>query len=220
MLKVLIADDQKLLRESFKSIIENNSDIKVVGCVKNGQEAYDFCKGFMPDVILMDISMPVCKGTEATKRIKSKYPEIKILILTSSSDKWDIAEAIESGADGYIVKDIGMEELILSIRISAAGLGIVHRDVLNCACFNNKEESVQENRKSKTVKVEGIDIPLTEKELSIIEKIVAGKDNKEIGTMLFLAEGTVKNKITEITSKLHLKDRTQLAVFAIKNNLV
>jgi DNA-binding NarL/FixJ family response regulator len=217
-MNILVADDQKLLRESFKYIIENNSDIKVIGCVGNGKEAYDFCCNFTPDLILMDISMPICNGTEATKLIKEKYPVIKVLILTASSNGDDVSEAICNGADGYIVKDIGTEELILSIKSTAAGLGIIHKNVMNSIPLTKRDPG-KARLGEKSVIISGIRVYLTEKDLKIISLIVDGYDNKQIGSVLFMAEGTVKNKITDIISKLQLKDRTQLAVFALKNKL-
>lgn len=218
MIRIMLADDQKLLRESLKNLIENNSDMKVVASAVNGLEAYELCGTINPDIILMDISMPVCNGIEATKLIKSKYPSIKILILTASNDEEDVVEAIHLGADGYILKDIGTEELILSIKSAFLGLAVLHKDLLNIHSLN-KPVSVRHS-KSKTLKINGIDVSLSERELKIIEMIVEGKDNKEIGASLFIAEGTVKNTITEIISKLQLKHRTQLAVYAVKNHLV
>jgi len=213
MTTVIIAEDQKLLRESFKNIIENNSDIKVIACAINGKEAYNLCKEFKPDVVLMDLYMPICNGTESTKLIKADFPSVKVLILTASNDKTDVANAIINGADGYILKDIGTEELILSIKSTSLGLGIITRDILNPIILNM-------SNKKKNVNIAGINISLTERELKIVSLIVDGKDNKEIGAFLFIAEGTVKNIITEIMSKLQLKDRTQLAVYAVKNGLV
>jgi DNA-binding NarL/FixJ family response regulator len=218
MIRVIIAEDQKLLRESFKNIIENNSDIKVVACATNGNEAYDLCKKYKPNVVLMDLSMPVCNGLEATKLIKSKFPSIKVLILTASNDTNDVTDAISSGADGYILKDISTEELILSIKSASLGLGIITKDILNPIVSNLHKEN--KKTKKKTIAIEGINVSLTERELNIVAMIVDGKDNKEIGAALFIAEGTVKNIITEIISKLQLKDRTQLAVYAVKNGLV
>lgn len=218
MTRVIIAEDQKLLRESFKNIIENNSDIKVVACATNGNEAYDLCKDYKPDVVLMDLSMPVCNGMEATKLIKSKFPSIKVLILTASNDTKDVTDAISSGADGYILKDISTEELILSIKSASLGLGIITKDILNPIVSNLHKEN--KKTKKKTIAIEGINVSLTERELNIVAMIIDGKDNKKIGAALFIAEGTVKNIITEIISKLQLKDRTQLAVYAVKNKLV
>ena len=217
MTTVIIAEDQKLLRESFKNIIENNSDIKVIACATNGKEAYNLCKEFKPDVVLMDLSMPICTGTEATKLIKAKFPSIKVLILTASDDKADVTDAISNGADGYILKDISTEELILSIKSASLGLGIIAKGILSPIILNmSKENKRYENKK---VNIAGINISLTERELKIVSLIVDGNDNKEIGAVLFIAEGTVKNIITEIISKLQLKDRTQLAVYAVKNGL-
>lgn len=218
MTRVIIAEDQKLLRESFKNIIENNSDIKVVACATNGNEAYDLCKEYMPDVVLMDLSMPICNGTEATKLIKSELPSVKVLVLTASNDKSDVTDAISNGADGYILKDISTEELILSIKSTSLGLGIITKDILSPMILNLRKENIK--AKKKIIDINGINISLTERELKIVSMIVDGKDNKEIASSLFIAEGTVKNIITEIISKLSLRDRTQLAVYAVKNGLV
>lgn len=218
MITVIIAEDQKLLRESFKNIIENNSDIKVVACATNGKEAYTLCKEYRPNVVLMDLSMPLCNGTEATKLIKSDFPNIKVLILTASNDKTDVIDAIRNGADGYVLKDIGTEELIISIKSTSLGLGIITKDILSPMVSNLCNENG--NTKNKTIDVSGINISLTIREIKIIAMIVDGNDNKEIGAALFIAEGTVKNSITEIISKLQLKDRTQLAVYAVRNGLV
>lgn len=219
MINILIADDQKLLRESFKHIIENNSDIKVVGSVGNGQEAFDFCTKFLPDVILMDLSMPVCSGTEAIKLIKSKYSKIKILVLTASDDESDVSEALSFGADGYIVKDIGGSELILAIKSIQAGLSVIPSHLLHSIQPGQKNMTNDESKQRK-LNLEGSEIVLSELELKIIQRIVSGNDNKQIAADLFMAEGTIKNKITDLILKLRLKNRTQLAVFALKNNLV
>lgn len=218
MTRVIIAEDQKLLRESFKNIIENNSDIKVVACATNGNEAYDLCKEYMPDVVLMDLSMPICNGTEATKTNKAELPSVKVLVLTASNDKSDVTDAISNGADGYILKDISTEELILSIKSTSLGLGIITKDILSPMILNLRKEN--KKAKKKIIDINGINISLTERELKIVSMIVDGKDNKEIASSLFIAEGTVKNIITEIISKLSLRDRTQLAVYAVKNGLV
>ncbi|HCY36521.1 MAG TPA: DNA-binding response regulator, partial [Candidatus Margulisbacteria bacterium] len=191
----------------------------VVACAANGREAYELCGKFNPDVVLMDISMPECSGTEATRLIKAKFPHIKVLVVTASDDASDVAEAIRNGANGYIVKNISTEELILSIKSTYVGLHIMHKDVFRLDSFNARHKEVR-NLECKKVTIMGIDVIITDRELSIIQMIIEGKDNKEIGASLFIAEGTVKNTITTIISKLQLKDRTQLAVFALKNFLV
>ena len=177
-----------------------------------------YVKNYKPDVVLMDLSMPICNGTESTKLIKSEFPSVKVLILTASNDKADVTDAISNGADGYVLKDISTEELILSIKSTSLGLGIITKDILNPIILNMGKEN--KKSKKKNVNIAGINISLTERELKIVSLIVDGKDNKEIGAFLFIAEGTVKNIITEIISKLQLKDRTQLAVYAVKNGLV
>lgn len=219
MVKVLIADDQKLLRESFKTIIENHGEMNVVACAANGREAYELCGKCNPDVVLMDISMPVCNGTEATKLIKSDYPHVKVLIVTASDDEEDVSEAISNGANGYILKNVGTEELMLAIKSTYHGLQIMHKDVFKPATFNKNPKEPLRTPNNKVI-INDIQVLISDREVEIIRMIVEGKDNKEIGASLFIAEGTVKNTITTIISKLQLKDRTQLAVFAIKNHLV
>ncbi|WP_206762656.1 response regulator transcription factor [Mobilitalea sibirica] len=220
-MKVVIVDDHRLLRDSLKNMIEHNSNIDVVACASDGNEAYKYCEKYKPDVILMDILMPICNGLEATKKIKSKYPDTKILILTASTDDFNLTKALNNGADGYILKDVGKDELILSIESTAKGLGIIHRDFLN-HLKNDKNIDTDETKKelNSTIIVDGIEVALTKQQQQILKMIVKGYNNKQISQELFLAEGTVKNNISEIISKFQLKDRTQLAVFAIKYNLV
>lgn len=199
-------------------IIEKNcDDIEVIDAVTNGREAYERCGSLQPDLILMDISMPECDGIEATKLIKSNYPHVKILVLTSSNDKAIAYEAIRNGADGYIFKDVGKDELLLSIYSTAAGLGIIQKEILQTISVHGKEITpIRDN----LIEINGIDVKLTDRQISIIKMITEGLDNREIGSKLFISDGTVKNIITEIISKLQCKDRTQLAVFALKNHLV
>ena len=214
-MKVLIADDYRLLRDSFKSIIEQNSDIHVVACAENGVQAYQYCEKYMPDLVLMDINMSVCDGLEATKMIKAKFPHIKILILTSSADDFVLSEALYNGADGYILKDIGTEELILSIRSTAIGLSIIQRELLDTIISRKNDSSELRSSEKDEVKT-----TLTKRQHEILQMIVKGFDNKQISQALYIAEGTVKNNITEIISKFRVKDRTQLVIYAIKNNVV
>lgn len=217
IIKLLIADDQKLIRESLKLMIEKNSEMSVIASASDGKEAYELCCRYKPDLVLMDIFMPEYNGLEATKLIKVKFPNVKILVLTSSSDLSDAYEALKNGADGYIFKDIGVKQLILSIQSTIAGLGIIQQEILKTVSENIYDKSPLIN---KSIEIDGINTLLTERQLSIIRMIVDGDNNKQIGEKLFIAEGTVKNIITEIIIKLQLKDRTQLAVFAIKNNLI
>lgn len=217
MINVIIADDQVILRESLKFIIEQDSDIKVVGLAGNGKEAYSLCEKLNPDAVLMDIMMPECDGIEGTKLIKSKYKSIKIIILTTFNDEQNVSEAIKNGADGYMLKDISPDELILAVKSVCKGFSIMHRSTLSTFA-EGKENS---NKKSTaTIKCNELNIKLNKKELETLNLIVEGKSNKEIAKIMFLTEGTVKNTISQMLDKLDLKDRTQLAVFAIKNNIL
>ena len=217
MIKILLADDQKLLRDSFKKIIELYEDMQVIATAKDGQEAIELCKTLIPDIILMDISMPVIDGIEATQIIKKTLPHVKILVLTAAEDREIVNKAIQSGADGFIIKNIGTEELILSIRSVVSGLGIIHGDLLGA--ISDSRQKTSKNQNETSVYIEDAKVSLSERDLSIIQMVVDGMSNQEIALALFMAEGTIKNKITELLSKLNLKDKTQLAVYALKNNL-
>lgn len=215
MIKVVIADDQVILRESLKFIIEQDSEIQVSGCAGNGREALKLCDQLIPNIVLMDIMMPGCDGVEGTKLIKEKYNSIKVLILTTFNDDENISKALKNGADGYILKDIKPDELILAVKSVAKGMSIIHKNAMNSVVKQiNSGASVNKQTEDR------LEVELTEREISIIKLIVDGNNNKEIAAQLFLTEGSVKNIITGTLSKLKLKDRTQLAVFAVKSNLV
>lgn len=131
MIKVLLVDDQAILREGIKRILEQDKDIKVVGCAENGKRALILCQQLMPDVVLMDIEMPICDGVEGTRLIKTKFKNIKVVILTVFNDDDRIQSALSNGADGYILKDIDEEKLILAVKGAAAGLGVMHMSTYN-----------------------------------------------------------------------------------------
>ncbi|HOV26996.1 MAG TPA: response regulator transcription factor [Pseudobacteroides sp.] len=215
MIKVLIIDDQAMLRQSLKFIIEQDPGIKVEATAGNGEDALKLCDQFKPDVVLMDIMMPVCDGIEGTRLIKSKYPNIKVIILTTFNNDENIKNALQNGAAGYLLKDADPEDLILAIKSVAKGMSIIHHDV-----FDNVVKKVSDSEPDKPTAQNNIAIHFTDRELEVIKLIVDGKSNKEIGQELFITEGTVKNIITGILDKAELKDRTQLAVYAIKNRIV
>lgn len=213
-IKVLIADDEKLIREGLKIILNANSDIRVVGISENGEEAIEFCNKEQVDVILMDIRMPVCDGVRATKIIKSGFPGVKILILTTFKDDEYIFDAMKFGANGYILKDTSYDVIIDAIKSVYKGNVVVNPEVaslmvssINKAPSNNLE-SIKDKYK------------LTDRQIEIIVCIGSGLSNKEIAEKQYVTEGTVKNHITEILSKLEMRDRTQIAIFALKNDLV
>ncbi|OPZ20493.1 MAG: Response regulator protein VraR [Firmicutes bacterium ADurb.BinA205] len=208
MIKVIIADDVQILRSGLKAVLSQDSDIKVVGEASNGKEAYELCIRLHPDVVLMDMRMPDHDGGYGTRKIKENFSDIKVLVLTTFDDKETVNKAISSGADGYILKEMDNDKIINSIKAVAGGINVFCDNVFRSI---KKDVVVQQDAKN---------FGLTERETEFIRLICDGCDNKEIAAKLFLAEGTVRNGISRLLEKLELKDRTQLAVFAIKNNIV
>lgn len=215
MIRVVIADDQAVIREGLKFILEQDKDIKVVGCVGNGSEAYALCEEYKPDVILMDVVMPVCDGVEGTRLIKESCSGTKVLILTTFNDDEKIAEALKNGADGYVLKDIDSDELILTIKSINKGLCVMHEDA-----YSHVIKKLQNNPAASSVSEEPDDLGLTDRETEIIKMIVFGKSNREIAAALYMTEGSIRNLISSILLKVNLKSRTQLAVFAVRHNII
>lgn len=207
MIKVLLVDDQSLIREGLSMMLGLSSKITIVGQVCNGQEAVGFLDGEDVDLILMDIRMPIMNGVEATKRIKEKYPKVKVLILTTFNEDEYIFEGLKYGADGYLLKDISSEELIKAIDTVYNGNMLLQPDVAK------KMISALDNRNMDKGRIINDHFKvLTEKEYEIALLIGDGKSNREIAESIYLAEGTVKNNITKILNKLNLRDRTQVAL--------
>jgi DNA-binding NarL/FixJ family response regulator len=213
--KILIADDQSIIRDGLKLILEMEEDLEVVGLASNGSEAYELSAKLQPDLVLMDIRMPKCDGVLGTKMICDEFPSTKVIILTSFLDDNYIFEALRNGAKGYLLKDVESDELANSIRAVIRGGVLIHPEVaakmvmgLNSDSNKPKPEP-QKNFQS-----------LTPREIEITRLIGLGKANREIAKELFLSEGTVKNHITNILSKLLLRDRTQIALFASQNDLI
>lgn len=206
-LKVLIVDDEALIRESLKMILELEEDIEVVGVAKNGQEALEICEVKNTDVVLMDIRMPIMDGVLATKYIKQLNKNIKIIILTTFKDDEYIKQAIKNGAEGYILKSQETDGIIETIRMVYRGISVFEDEVAKCISSMLKTENKKNYR----------DFNLTDREFEILKLIGEGLSNKEIASKLFLSEGTVRNYITELLNKLNLRDRTQLAIFYLKN---
>lgn len=210
MIKVLIVDDSFIFRSGLETILKQDPEIEVLGCAANGKEAFVFCEQMSPDLILMDIRMDVCNGVEGTKLIKEKFKAVKIVMLTTFDDNEYIAQALKNGADGYILKGVNDEDLIMTIKSTMKGLSVFEQRVLS----NVKDQYRNIGSHSK------IDVTLSEREKQLLQEIVDGKTNKEIASNFGLAEGTIKNMISNLLVKFKLNDRTQLAIFAVKNNLV
>ncbi|KGM95715.1 response regulator transcription factor [Clostridium botulinum] len=205
-MKIIIADDDGLIRDSLKLILELQDDIEVVATAENGEEVINFCTQYSPDIVLMDIRMPILDGVLATKEIKNQQKDIKIIILTTFKDDEYIAEAIKNGAEGYILKNQDSDSIIECLRTVYNGNGVFQRDILNslmCMIRNKKTPSNKVN--------------LTEREFEILALIGEGLSNKEISKKVYLSEGTIRNYITNLLQKLQLRDRTQLAIYYLKN---
>lgn len=216
MIKVMVVDDQVLLKQTLLFMLDQDKEITVLDGGENGFEAIDNCKEYRPHVILMDLRMPKMGGLKAMKEIKTLFPTVKIMVLTTFEDDQSIFQSLENGADGYIVKDIKPEELIMAVKSVYNNLYVMHYNVLNVL----KQEilRITEERQKNNDTIEAFD--LSPMEIKIIQQMVNGKSNKEIAQKLNFTEGTVKNKVSRLLLKLDLKDRTQIAVFAIKHNLL
>ena len=215
MIRVLLVDDQDILVEGLRLILGREADIEIIGTANNGRKAYEACKWSRPDVVLMDIKMPEVNGVEATGMIKKDFPEVKIIVLTTFNDDEYIYEALKNGASGYLLKDASPAEIAGAVRTAYKGGALIQPEVA-AKVLDKFSELARGNRKITTdPRVE----LLTDREVDILRLIAEGKNNREIAVMLYLSEGTVKNHITKVLIKLDLRDRTQLAVFTIKNSL-
>lgn len=215
MIKVLLADDQDILVEGLKLILGKEEDIQICGTANNGRKAYEACKWNRPDVVLMDIRMPDMDGVEATAMIKKDFPEVKIIVLTTFNDDEYIYEALRNGASGYLLKDTLPAEIAKALRTVYNGGALLQPEVAVKVLSRFSQLAKDSRDKSPDPRKE----LLTEREAEICRLIAEGKNNREIASELFLSEGTVKNHITKVLVKLNLRDRTQLAVFTIKNDL-
>ena len=217
MIKVLIADDQELIRQSLKIVLGTDSEIEITDSVGDGTDVLKSLEKNVPDVILMDVRMPKMDGTVCTKEVKKKYPDVKIIILTTFDDDDFIYSALKYGASGYILKGISMEGLKQAIMTVHRGGSMINPDIATkvVRLFSQMAQSdfaIEVDEK-------GSD-ELTKSEKIIIQRVGQGLSNKEIAGKLYLSEGTVRNNISRILSKLGLRDRTQLAIWAVQTGIM
>jgi len=205
-MRVLIIDDDTLVALSLKTILEYDKDMEVVAVGNSGEEAIQYYADYKPDVLLMDIRMEGMTGLEAGEKILIKYPEAKILYLTTFMDDEYIVKAIAIGAKGYILKQ-DFEGIVPALEAVHSGQSVFGQDIV---------EKLPELMSQKG-KFDYSTLGISEKEVEIIEEVAAGYSNKEIAEHLYLSEGTVRNYISTILEKLDLRDRTQLAIFYYKN---
>lgn len=214
MIKVLLVDDQGIIREGLSLILGLYDDIEIVGQASNGLEAIEFLESQSADVVLMDIRMPVMNGVEAVKEIKKRGINTKVLILTTFNEDEYVFDAMKYGANGYLLKDVKGERLYEVIKSINAGNIILQDEITHKVvnAFRSMSSSKEEEPKEKKV-IEGEFESLTEREVEIANLIMEGLNNKEIAERLYLSIGTVKNYTSKILSKLGLRDRTQIAVY-------
>lgn len=205
-MKIIIVDDDSLVALSLKTILESSEEIEVVATGNDGTEAIELYRKYLPDILLMDIQMKQMSGIEAGKIILSEFPNARILYLTTFSDNEYIMEALQIGAKGYILKQ-DFESILPALSAVMSGQSVFGGEIVS------KLPTLLNQKNSFSYEEHGI----TEKEFQIIEQIALGKSNKEIADILFLGEGTVRNYLSSILTKLNLRDRTQLAVFYYQN---
>lgn len=213
MIKVLLADDQELIRESLGFVLGAQSDITMVGTAKNGREAIELVRKTRPDVVLMDIRMPEVDGMECTRLIKSAYPQIKVIVLTTFDDDEYVFDALRYGASGYLLKGVSVAELTEAVREVVRGGSIIMPGVASKALQMFARMAKGSMRVAVDQKQTAV---LQDNEWKIIREVGCGLSNKEIAAALCLSEGTVRNYLSGILSKLGLRDRTQLAIWAVQ----
>lgn len=201
-MKILIADDDPLVCQSLSVMLGSEKDFDIVGTAGNGKEALEFCREEAPDVVLMDIRMPVMDGIESTRRIKSEFPHIQVMMLTTFRDEPNIRAALQAGAKGYLIKSTAFSHMAEQLRALYAGSSVLDEHVM---------QTLVEPRAFRLEQ-------LSEREHAIAERVAQGLSNKEIAEYLFLSVGTVRNTLSVILDKLELRDRTQLAIYYLRHN--
>ncbi|UYP10633.1 response regulator [Priestia megaterium] len=209
-IKMLIADDHHVVRKGLVFFLQTQPDLEIVGEASNGEEAVKLATSLEPHIVLMDLSMPVLDGIEATKELKKQAPHVQVMILTSFSDQDHVIPALEAGASGYQLKESDPDELVAAIRKLMNGENQLHPKVTT--------HLLTRLTKSNEKKVNFID-HLTKREKDVLKEIAKGKSNKEIGAALHITEKTVKTHVSNILSKLGVQDRTQAALYAVQHGI-
>ncbi|MGJ5675250.1 MAG: response regulator [Nostochopsis sp.] len=209
MIKVLLVDDQHLIRQGLKALLELEPDLEVIGEAENGESAIHLMEELHPDVILMDIRMPIMDGVAATREIHKRFPNVQILVLTTFDNDEYVTAALQNGATGYLLKDTPSEELAVAIRAvykgyTQLGPGIVKKLLTQFPPFVSEKSPPPPPSLAE----------LTPREKEVLRLIATGATNKEIAQKLYISEGTVKNHVTNILNRLNFRDRTQAAIFA------
>ncbi|PFR25901.1 DNA-binding response regulator [Bacillus cereus] len=213
-IKVLLVDDHTVVLKGLAFFLSTQEDLELVGEANNGQEALMKVEETQPDIVLMDLYMPEMDGIEATACIKKEYPNVKVLVLTSFSDQAHVLPALKAGASGYILKDVEPDQLVEAIRSAYKGNVQLHPDIASSLLSQTLPQEEAEVPSNIHVDV------LTARENEVLQLLAKGMSNKEIASVLVITEKTVKAHVSSILSKLQLSDRTQAALYAVKNGIV
>ncbi|MFZ5917654.1 MAG: response regulator [Chloroflexota bacterium] len=214
-IRILLVDDQRLMREGLRILMELEPDLEIAGEAQDGQAALEVYARFQPDVVLMDVRMPGMDGVEATWRLRERWPEARIIILTTFDDDEYVFEGLRAGARGYLLKDVSGHDLAQAVRTVAAGGALIEPSVA-------RKVVAEFARLAPTARpaAEGLPEPLSEREKEILMLLAQGLNNREIAARLSLAQGTVKNYVTNVLGKLGARDRTQAALRARELGLI
>lgn len=210
-MKVIICDDQAIIRDGLEMLLKLEKDIEVLGQAQDGAEAVAMVEKTQPDLVLMDLKMPGLNGIEATRQIRTSYPQVKVLVLTTYDDDEWVFDAIRAGASGYLLKDTPREEVIKAVRGTAAGKTFVDPSVAGKLLHQVAGKQLHPS----TLLTD----KLTERETDVLRLVARGFNNADIAEWLHLSEGTVRNHVSAIFAKLEVSDRTQAAVIAIQHGL-
>ncbi len=211
-MKVLICDDQAIVRDGLAALLKLAPDIKVTGTAEDGAAALDAVSKQKPDLVLMDLKMPVLNGVEATRQIRTMYPDVKVLVLTTYDDDEWVFDAIKAGASGYLLKDTPPDELVKAIMGTATG-----KTFLDPSIAGKILDQASSRQTRPPTLITG---KLTDREVEVLRLLAKGLNNSAISDRLFLSEGTVRNRVSAIMAKLEVTDRTQAAVIAIQHGLI
>lgn len=214
-IRVVVADDHELFRRGLRQVLEEEPDIEVVAEAGDGEQAVEVVVEHTPDVVVMDVRMPVKSGIEATADLKAQMPDLSVLMLTISDDEDDLYQAIKSGANGYLLKEISIDEIGNAVRSVHGGQSLISPSMASkllneFAAMIKKEEEKQQAPAPK----------LTPREMEVLRHVAQGMNNREIANALYISENTVKNHVRNILEKLHLHSRMEAVVYAVREKLI
>lgn len=208
MIRLLLVDDQDIFRQGLAALLSVEADLELIGQARNGQESIALAKTLQPDVILMDVRMPLCDGVQATREIHEHYPWIRILVLTTFDDDEYILQSLQVGALGYLLKRTPSKEIAAAIRSVAQGYSQLGPTIA-LKVFSQLKSAATSSQLHQDV--------LSKREVDVLKLVGQGKNNQEIAQKLYLSEGTVRNYVSQILSKLAMRDRVQAALWAQQN---